>query len=946
MPQAIAPFIAAALSVSPTVALVFAYIGTTLVTAAILRVLTPRPDLSSMRGTLANTRGATDPQEYVYGRVRKGGTITYLEATGPDNQFLHMIICLAGHECDAIEDIYVNDEVVTLDANGFVTSDPWASKIRIKTRRGTAYSGPQPDLADESEQIDATFKGAGICYLYVRLEYDQEVFATGLPLITAVVRGKRVFDPRDGQTRWSANAALCIRDYIIDERGLGDPAVDDTAFAAAADDCDDAMQIRGDGKWKEYLTSVGRGPTEPRYEINAAFRSNLSIGAVLEQMTQACGGTLYWSGGKWALKAGVFTAPVQTLTADDLRGPIAVETRQSMRDSFNRVTGTFNDESNRWLPGSFPEVSSDLFLAEDAGVDVPVQLDLACTTSPAAVQRLALQFLRRSREQATVSAEWGLSALGLSVGDVIGLTLPDYGWTAKRFEVVAWAFGPSSEGDLRVRMTLRETSSTAYAWGGDERNIVRNNTKLPDPRNPGAVSIDLSAELRVVNEQVTGVLMIDANAAGAFVAAVEVDYRVTGTSTWRKLGRGDPGRFEALGISDGRYDVRARAVGPLGYRGAYTEILGHGVTLFAPLPEDVADLSADVIGGQIALNWTPVGDLDLSHYRVRWSSLTIGASWQDAIDLVARVARPATSVVVPARSGTYLVKAVDKIGGHSVTAASVVVSTDIDAVERLNVVETITEHGAFSGAKTDTLRLTDDVGAYLTLDTDTLFDDGIGDFDDGLGFFDGGHASVTPTGYYEFGQAVDLGEIYTSRIRASIQMTVLDHANEFDAGVGLFDSGLGLFDGDPAAFDGVTAIVQVSSTRDDPASPGASWTAWQNFSVRDVTARGMRFRARLQSRNAMAAPAVRALSVRVDMPDRVERGSDLTVTGQLAVSYPAAFKAVPTLGVAVVLANGDRYTISAKTRTGFTITIFTGATQSTNPATLDYVAAGYGKETT
>jgi hypothetical protein len=331
---------------------------------------------------------------------------------------------------------------------------------------------------------------------------------------------------------------------------------------------------------------------------------------------------------------------------------------------------------------------------------------------------------------------------------------------------------------------------------------------------------------------------------------------------------------------------------------------------------------------------------------VRWSSLTTGAAWHEAIDLVARVARPGTSVVVPARSGTYLVKAVDKIGGHSAAAASIVVSTDIEAVERLNVVQTLTEHAAFSGSKSDTIRLSDDIGAYLTLGTDTPFDDGTGDFDDGLGFFDGGLGSVTPIGYYEFGQAVDLGEIYTSRIRASLQMTVLDHANEFDAAPGLFDARLGLFDGDPAAFDGVTALVQVSTTRDDPALPGADWSAWASFSVRDVTARGLRFRARLQSRNGMVAPAVRALSVRVDMPDRVERQSDLAVTGQLAVSYPAAFKAVPTLGVAVVLADGDRYTISGKTRSGFTITIYTGSTQSTNPATLDYVAAGYGKETT
>ena len=114
---------------------VLGYVAYTLVTVALLRALAPKADMSQMRGLMANTRGATDPQQLVYGTVRKGGTITYLEATGDTNEYLHMILVLAGHEVNAIGDIYINDEVATLDGSGFVTSQNWNCLL---------YTSPSP----------------------------------------------------------------------------------------------------------------------------------------------------------------------------------------------------------------------------------------------------------------------------------------------------------------------------------------------------------------------------------------------------------------------------------------------------------------------------------------------------------------------------------------------------------------------------------------------------------------------------------------------------------------------------------------------------------------------------------------------------------------------------------------------------------------------------------
>ena len=947
MPQLIAPFLVPIFGA--TVGTVLAYVGYTVVTMVALRALTPRPDagaFAAQRGTLVTQRASLDAHEIVYGRVRKGGPITYIETTGPDNQVLHMIITLAAHECDAVEDIYFNDELVQLDAQRYVITPPWNDYyVRVIAVLGQSGQMPPPPFLAETQQVDGNFRGEGICYLYVRMVYDPERFASGVPLITAVVRGKKVYDPRTGVTAWSRNAALCIRDYLTDQAGLGDPSVDDNVFATAADDCDGPEPINTLTYYATWRVLRGWSQSEEtRAAIDGIVRTSEPIGDTLERMVQACGGTLWWSGGSWKLKAGVYTATVKTLTAADLRSGIEVDTKASMRDQFNRVTGTFANAVDRWLPTSYPEVTSPVFLAEDGGVDSAAQLDLPFTTSPARAQRLALQALRRSREQITVSAEWGIAALDLTIGDTVALTLPDYGWTGKTFEVAGWGFGPSSAGDLRVRMVLRETSAAAYGWVGDDRDIIANNTNLPDPRNPGTAAISLSSELRIINEQVSGVLMADVSVASPFASAAEVQYRQSGASEWIALGTAPPGRFEATGISDGQFDVRARAVGWAGVRGAWTTISGWGVVLFAPAPANVTNLSANVAGATLHLSWTPVADLDLSHYRLRWSPFTSGAIYGNAIDLIERVPRPATSASVPARPGTYFVKAVDKLGTASAASASVVVVTDMTALENLNLIQTLTEHPAFTGARSDVVVMTDVTGPYLTLDTDPDWDAMPGNWDDALGLWDGANGGVVPSGTYEFAQLVDLGAVYTSRVTARLEVEVLDYVNTWDAAAGAWDDRPGPWDGDPDQYDATSARLQIATTNGDPALPGATWSAWTDFAVGDVAARGLKFRAVLTSRIGTQAPLVRVLTVTVDMPDRIERQDDLTVNGTLAVTFPTAFKAVPALGVAVTMADGDRYVISGKTASGFTITIFTGSTQSTNAATLDYVAAGYGRQ--
>jgi hypothetical protein len=97
---------------------------------------------SATTDRMQNVVSATAPRDLVLGRVRKAGTLFYRASTGPNSQDLYMAIALAGHEIDAVEEIYLNDVLVALDGSGYVTDEPYAM---AQTLSGTG-TGPTVTL--------------------------------------------------------------------------------------------------------------------------------------------------------------------------------------------------------------------------------------------------------------------------------------------------------------------------------------------------------------------------------------------------------------------------------------------------------------------------------------------------------------------------------------------------------------------------------------------------------------------------------------------------------------------------------------------------------------------------------------------------------------------------------------------------------------------------------
>ena len=917
-------------------------VAITAAASATLQALAPTPNLPSFTDFTTEAQNRTQmikqptvARRVIYGEVRVSGVLGFIESTN-DDKFLHMIILLAGHEVNQIGNVFVNDLQVTLDGNGNVTApSQYANKIRILKHLGSDAQSADSTLISESNgKWTDQHRLRGVAYIYARLEFDRDAFPRGIPNISALVQGKKVFDPRTSSTGFSRNPALCVRDYLTDTKygfGASSTEINDSTFIASANACDEDV-------------TDSNGTTLDRYTINGTFETKGAPKQIIANMLTSCGGLVTFSNGKFRMKVAEYSTPSITLVEGDLRSAVTIQTKRSKRDNYNAVKGIFAPSENNFIATDYPAFTSSTFQTEDGGQRQFLDLDLPFTTNSNTAQRLAKIALFRNRQQVTISTTVSLKGFQLDVGDTVFVTLSRYGFTNKVFEVAEWSMAILEENGspaFGVNLALRETNSAVYDFNPnlDERTFLQDNTTLPDPFTVAVPSLSVSDKLQTFNEEAITVLVANVTSTQPDVLNFEVQAKKSTDSTFINLGQSSANEYELLNVEDNvLFDVRARAVTRFATSSFVTA--QHQVVGKSAPPADVTNFSVNIVNTEAHLSWTPTTDLDLSHYRIRHARETTGATYSNSIDLIRKVSRPANTAVVPAMTGTYFIKSVDKLGNDSVNATSSVAI--IENIKELNVVQTVTESPSFAGTKTSCVVNSDN---QLVLSTSTLFDSTSGNFDDQTGLFDGGGGNLATTANYDFNTVVDLTSVFTSRVTANINVVRLDLSGLlFDNILGNFDDRAGFFDGQANEFDTTNVELQIATTEGDPSS--ATFGSFQKFYTGDYKARGLKFRAVLTTEDQNASPAITSLSVTVDMPDRIVAENDIastTSSSGKAITFTPAFKSLQGVGISAQnLASGDYYVITSKSATGFTIT-FKDSSNAVVNRTFDYVAKGFGE---
>jgi hypothetical protein len=660
---------------------------------------------AARRDLMVTVRSSVEPRRRAYGRVRVGGVLAFANSSNTENRVLHQVLALTGHEIDAYEKVWFNDDLLEFTGGALPAATfslETGGKYALSgaaAARVTAYAGTAGQTADAALigvaggkwTTDHRLRGAS--YLIVQTNWVPDIFTAGLPSVSAQVRGAKVYDPRTAVTAWTRNAALVIRDYIA--HAFPSAAFDEASFQAAANTCDEWVTVATTGmsdaaRWQAQLDAeVAAGTWEAlgggsyrqrRYTFDGLLTEADRPGDVLETLVNACAGWLTCTGGVWRLAVGSYTAPTLTLTQDDLRDAPAFTPHPPRRDLANVIGGTWSGPSSNFLPAAFPAVTASAFVSADGG-EIPLDLALEGISDPVRAQRRAQIALKRARLGVlSFPAKLGV-AIALRPGDTVAISLPLFGWTAKAFRVEEWAL---SGDDLGIDLVLREDAADVYTWTLDDAEISdpAPDLTLPSPWVVSAPASLAAASSATVASDGTVVTRVRASwTAGIRGSWVELQSRL-GTEDWAPHpdAPDEAGAAYLLGLTPGRtYALRARRRNAIGASSAWVEI-STAVTGTGGVPPDCASIAVTTLNGGIRrIQWTIAAPpADLATFEVRFAA---GATltWAAAATLLTQVATPgATSYSLttpePQAAGQYTI-GVKAIAASGLASASAIATT-------------------------------------------------------------------------------------------------------------------------------------------------------------------------------------------------------------------------------------------------------------------------------
>ena len=511
----------------PIAATIASSVLSAIVVGALSRIINKPPKARGLHynnpGAEVAQRSTDPPRKRIYGRVKTGGDIIYLDNrkdVSDNGGYLDVVGVIADHAIHAVDEVWIDGQRVLFAPDGDPVPHTDLSQDQInegqdeiqkKFRQGnTSYahiefrldseaanaepfpqlkidSGGKWNSADPSSDTEG-YRGTGLALFYFRGKYKQDVYPRGLPELSFVVQGNsKIHDPRNDpddpdsppSIGYSDNIALCTADYLLNRRGLSTARapsltaadINITALNASAETCDIPTRT--------YDADGVRLPDEPQFVISAVISSGDRLQDVIEELAQSMAGAVFYSPRSgWRIEAAEAFVPEISITEADIIDTITQFTPRTPQDRrYNTVNTRYTAPDADWAMQEAKEISNQGYIDED-GAALPVSLDLPFVSSQSQALRIAWQYLRRAR------AEWTLSfaihdpekALRLNVWDVCLVSLPRFDLEAVRFKVIE-AEDILHKNNLAWRYTVQLDDPESY-----DREIVADDITLASYR--------------------------------------------------------------------------------------------------------------------------------------------------------------------------------------------------------------------------------------------------------------------------------------------------------------------------------------------------------------------------------------------------------------------------------------------------------------------------------
>ena len=837
------------------------------------------------KGVLLNKISANASIPIIYGTRKVGGNVVFLETSGTDNEFLYMIMVVSEGEIDDISQIYINDNLVT-----------WSGDLADNTERTVNSSDSnyykdsaslisvKPHYGSDSQTYDTLVGGLsswtsnhrlrGLAYLAFKFTWNSDAFGS-LPTVHAVVKGKKIYNPNldgtltggsgshraDTSSTWeySDNPVYQLLDYLRNTRfGMGIAnGYFDTNFAdwqTAGDVCDANITPYSGASQIDLMDSHAVVDTSRKAIDN------------IKELIKGCRGILNFTAGAYKMLVETSGSATITLDEDNIIDGIQISSKNK-NSRYNRVIVSFVNPNKNYQSDEvqFPPVDdSSLASADqhstmktaDGGILLEGRFDFQTLTNPYQAQEMAEIILRRSRTSLDVSLKADGNAMELSVGDIVNITHATPGFSAKAFRVQ----GLVLNADSTVSLQLSEHQDSYYTFGTQTAVATIPDTTLPNPFSIVApASVTLSDELILYNEgtAITRLNIVVGASTDKFVQYYQVEAKLSTETDYKIIAKGSQLNYEMLNVIDDKtYNVRVKAINALGVSSSYTSANRLIVGATEP-PNDVENFSVNMQGSnQMQLNWDAVSDLDVAFYEIRYQNVTSSAQWNKSNNWLQVPRTSGTTKTTNAKTGAFLIKAVDKLGNESNNET--IIYSNISSLQAYKNIQTLTEDltlGTYDGD----VALTDASGTNsIVLDTITDFDSTVGNFDSPSGDFDLGGTDVTSNpnyytanidneGFYTLNSSLSLSAIYD--VSFTKNLTIDQIEDPYD----LFDSGRGFsnFDDAPAPFDGndPTNAIQSLQVATSNSSLGDATTFYSLNASTTYKGRYFKFRLRMANKN-------------------------------------------------------------------------------------------------
>ena len=557
------------------------------------------------KGILVNKQSNNASIPVVYGERLIGGTRVFIETSGTDNEFLYIALVISEGEINSIEEIRVDEKVVTFDgALSDNTQRSVASSDSNFYKDGASYITIEPHFGTDAQSASSLLstlsswgtnhKLSGICYLALKFKWNADVFG-GVPIVQAKIKGKKVVtldsSLNESSATFSTNPAFCLLDYLRNERygkGIATANIDLQSFRDASQVC--ITQV----------TPFSGGSDINIFDTNAVIDTSRKVIDNVRDILRGCRGYLPYVQGKYRLVIETTGSASVSLGEDDIIGgySLASPTKNS---KYNRVIATFINPDRNFQADqvTFPPTDDSSLATADKHATMKAadgnfllegKFDFKTITSPYQAEEMSEIILRRSRESLGLNITCGFKAYELHIGDIVNITLSSLGFSNKAFRVLSMIFNE----DYTISLTLVEHQDSFYTFATKGQVSSTPSTTLPNPFviQPPA-SVTLTDELI---EYADGVVLTRLNilvgaSTDKFVQYYQVEAKKSTESDFKIISSGTQLNHEFINVVDDiTYDVRVKAINSFGVSSSYIsasrKIIGATET-----PADVDDLS-------------------------------------------------------------------------------------------------------------------------------------------------------------------------------------------------------------------------------------------------------------------------------------------------------------------------------------------------------------------